>query len=247
MTRGRSRLVLALRSGVGQTLRAMKFEWARPGSIRASVPVIQKYLATNQVRRIHIGAGGNILAGWLNTDLEPQSADIAHLDVSEPLPFPDSSIDFVFSEHLIEHLPHAVGAYHLRECFRALKPNGRVRVATPDLQFLIDIYTQPQHTETQAKYVRRTLDQGFPEHGFYTGGFVVNHFVRHWGHQFIYDDKTLPHAISHAGFTNVRRWPVGQSDEPMLQNIEHHGDAISPAFNLMQTIVVEGTKPPATG
>ena len=132
-----SRVVGALRSGVGQTIRAVKFELARPRNIRASVPVIQKYLATNEVRRIHIGAGGNILPGWLNTDLEPQSQDIAYLDVSEPLPFPDGSIDFIFSEHLIEHLPHSVGAYHLRECFRALRPNGRVRVATPDLQFLL--------------------------------------------------------------------------------------------------------------
>jgi predicted SAM-dependent methyltransferase len=235
-------LVRVIGRSVRQGLHQTRFEIERIQRRRRRVPVIQNYMATHEVRGVHIGAGPIILKGWLNTDLEPQAPDIAYLDVTEPLPFPDNSIDFIFSEHLIEHVPHADGAYHLRESFRVLKPNGRIRVSTPDLQFLIDIYTRTEHTETQARYVRRTLDQAFPEYGFYNGAFVLNHFVKNWGHQFIYDDKTLPDALTRAGFRSVRRWQLGESDAPMLQNIEHHGDSISPEFNLMQSIVVEGTK-----
>lgn len=203
---------------------------------------IQQYLDAHAVKSLHIGAGGNVLKGWLNTDLEPQLAEIIYLDVSDPLPFDDGSLDFIFNEHLIEHLPHELGAFHLKECHRVLRPGGRVRIATPDLQFLIDIYQAKEHTEVQAKYIKRILANAFPETGFPHGAFVLNHFVKYWGHQFIYDETTLGDAIRRAGFAQARRWAVGQSDEPHLQNIEHHGDAISDEFNLLQTIVMEGTK-----
>jgi len=199
-------------------------------------------MASHEVRCVQFGAGGNPLREWLNTDLEPQSSEVSFLDITEPLPFADGSIDFVFSEHLIANLRHADGASHLRECFRVLKPSGRVRVATPDLQFLIDIYTHTDHSDTQSRYVQRTIAEAFPQDGFYDGAFVLNHFVRNWGHQFIYDERTLSTALQRAGFEQVRRWPVGESDDPRLQNLEHHGDAISPEFNYLQTIVLEGIK-----
>jgi len=199
-------------------------------------------MASHEVRCVQFGAGGNLLREWLNTDLEPPSPDVIYLDITEPLPFANGSIDFLFSEHLIEHVPHAEGASHVRECFRVLKPSGRLRVATPDLQFLIDIYTHTDHTDTQSRYVQRTIAEAFPQDGFYDGAFVLNHFVRHWGHQFIYDERTLSTALQRVGFERVHRWPVGQSDEPRLQNIEHHGDAISPEFNRLQTMVLEASK-----
>jgi predicted SAM-dependent methyltransferase len=212
---------------------------------RVSAPTIKRYMDSHRVRALHLGAGGNLLKGWLNTDLEPSRPEIAFADVLEPLPFTNNSLDFVYSEHLIEHIKYHEGVELLRECFRALKPGGRLRVSTPDLRFLIDIYTQTTHTDVQARYVRRILERGFPEDSFYDGGFVMNHFVRHWGHQFIYDERTLGGALRAAGFADVRSWEIGQSDEPMLQNIEQHGNAISDDFNRLQSLIFEGTKPGA--
>jgi predicted SAM-dependent methyltransferase len=236
------RILRTLGSSVRHDLQVIRSEIDRLRFGYQRQATIDAYLRSHAVRGLHIGAGGNILAGWLNTDLEPQRPEIIYLDVTDPLPFDANTIDFVYSEHLFEHLRHEEGAFHLRECFRVLKPNGRVRVATPDLQFLIDIYTQPSHSEAQSKYVNRILAQAFPATGFYHGAFVLNHFVKHWGHQFIYDEVTLGGALRSTGFSQLRRWPVGQSDEPMLQNIEHHGDAIGDEFNRLQTIVLEGTK-----
>jgi len=238
-----SRLVRTLGRVLKSDAQALRSEIERLWLIRSRSGQIDRFMRSHSVRRLHIGAGRNVLEGWLNTDLQPQAPGIIFLDVTDPLPFPDRSLDVVFSEHLIEHLSHADGAYHLREAFRVLKPHGRLRVATPDLQFLIDIYTRGDHTDAQARYVRLTVERMFPVNGFYSGAFVLNNFVRHWGHQFIYDESTLGDALRRAGFSNVTRWDVGRSDEPMLQNLEHHGDAISDDFNRMQTIVMEGNRP----
>ena len=40
---------------------------------------------------------------------------------------------------MIEHLKYSDGQNMLKESFRVLKPKGKIRISTPDLQFLIDL------------------------------------------------------------------------------------------------------------
>jgi predicted SAM-dependent methyltransferase len=204
---------------------------------------IDRYFANHQVRKLHVGAGENVLPDWLNTDLEPQHRDIVYLDITERLPFPDRAFAFVFSEHLIEHVSHEVALVHLQEIRRVLTPGGQLRVATPNLQFLIDLYTRTEHTATELRYIRRIIEGFFPTSGFEHPTFVMNAFMRGWGHQFIYDHATLAEQLCQAGFVGIRRCNVFESDQPPLRGIELHGDAISEEFNLLQTMVFEGTRP----
>jgi SAM-dependent methyltransferase len=48
------------------------------------------------------------------------------------LPFPDSSIDLVFSVEVMEHLHPSDARAHLREAARVLRPRGRYWVLTPN-------------------------------------------------------------------------------------------------------------------
>jgi predicted SAM-dependent methyltransferase len=210
-------------------------------------PRFERYLATHPVRKLHLGAGGNLLDDWLNTDIDPQSPDVVYLDITEPLPFEDGSFHLVFSEHLIEHVPHDQALEHLREVRRIIAPGGRVRIATPDLQFLIDFYNRPQPTPTERRYLRRMIEESFKVSGFEHAAFVVNGFMRNWGHQFVYEEQTLVEQLRRAGFVDMRRWRVNESDQPALQGVEQHGDAISEEFNLMQTLVVEGNVASSAG
>src|ERR1700722_6913488 len=55
------------------------------------------------------------------------------LDISEALPFGDGCVDWVYAEHLIEHVPPPVGIGWLTEVRRILAPGGLLRITTPDL------------------------------------------------------------------------------------------------------------------
>ena len=51
--------------------------------------------------RLHIGCGERKLPGFIDMDLEGDNADMI-LDVTRGLPFPDASVDCIFSKHFID-------------------------------------------------------------------------------------------------------------------------------------------------
>jgi len=202
--------------------------------------VIRRYLESHPIRRLHIGCGENLLPGWLNTDLFPVKGAL-FLDASKQLPFPARTLDYIFSEHLIEHLEYQDGVRLVQECHRVLKPEGRLRIATPDLRFLIELHAENK-TELQQRYIRWAVDTFLPSMDGYMDTFVINNFFTDWGHKFIYDEKTLRRVFENAGFVDIARFEVGQSADESLRGIEWHGRKIGDEFNALETMVLEGMK-----
>jgi hypothetical protein len=84
--------------------------------------IATRYLAQSKELKLHIGCGDNVLPGWLNADHFPTTQDIMHLDATRLFLFNDETFDYVFSEHMIEHLPYPDGLKMLAEYHRVLKP-----------------------------------------------------------------------------------------------------------------------------
>jgi predicted SAM-dependent methyltransferase len=203
---------------------------------------IRHYLRDHPLRKLHIGSGKYVLPGWLNTDVAPGTDRVVYLDASRRMPFANDTFDYIFSEHVIEHIDYLLSEQMLRECYRVLRPGGRIRIATPDLQFLIDLHT-PEKTPVQQAYIRWSVDAFMPHIGIYRDAFVINNFFRNWGHRFVYDFATLTRALAAAGFVAVVRRAVGESDDAHLRDLESHSSDISPEFNLLETMVAEAQKP----
>ncbi|MCL5024017.1 MAG: methyltransferase domain-containing protein [Nitrospirae bacterium] len=204
---------------------------------------IKAYLRTSRVRKLQIGAGANILDGWLNTNEAGFSGRVIFLDATKPFPLRDHTFDYIFSEHQIEHLTYEEGLFMLQECMRVLKPGGKIRIATPDLETLIGLHV-PEKSELQKRYIRWIVDAYFPERGGYRESFVINNAFRNWGHRFLYDHATLQDALEKAGFVAVTRHSTGQSDDEVFRGIEYHGSAVGDEeMTRFETMVLEGKRP----
>jgi len=204
---------------------------------------IELYLRQHDVRKLQLGAAENLRAGWLNTDLHGygHGDELVYLDVRKRFPLPDASFDFVSSEHMIEHLSYTEGQRCLRECFRVLRPGGRIRVATPSLARLAALY-DAEPTDVQRRYVRWAVDTLSPEADAHLPGVVVNNFFRSWGHRFIYAPETLSHALTSAGFADIEEFGVGESSQSELAGLERHL-AEEPGLNEYETFVLEARRP----
>jgi predicted SAM-dependent methyltransferase len=200
----------------------------------------EQYILQSHVRKLHLGCGWNLLPGWLNMDYLPESRDALYLDARRPFFFRDETFDYILSEHMIEHISYRDGLNMLGECHRILKRRGKIRISTPDLAFLIELY-RADKSSLQQQYVvwaNRTFVQHAPED---SEVFVINNFMRDWGHTFIYDVNTLATAMESAGFTDISKHNLRQSKDDALCNLENL-KRIPARFLELETMTLEGTK-----
>jgi len=202
--------------------------------------IIKSYFKQNPVKKLHIGCGTNILRSWLNSEYYPKSASILHLDATRSFPFEDNSFDYVFSEHMIEHITFTEGIYMLTECYRILKGKGKLRISTPDLSFLIELYGE-EKSDLQREYIQWSSDSFIEWAPYYDATFVINNFVRDWRHKFIYDKETLRSSLEKAGFEKVKKFNLNKSEDDELKNLENEG-RMPTGYLRLESLTLEGTK-----
>lgn len=66
-------------------------------------------------------------------------------DCRKKLPFKDKTVNYFYTSHLIEHFSKYEATDMLKECLRALKPGGYIRVVVPDLELLARKYVERDH------------------------------------------------------------------------------------------------------
>lgn len=201
----------------------------------------EEYLRNNEIKKLHLGCGDIILESWLNVDISEHD-DVMILDLRNPIPFEDSTFDYIFSEHFLEHLEYDEGMRLLKECFRILKPRGKIRTATPDMEFLFNLYKNRKN-EKLKKYTTTFLDACLPELNTHNPVFLINLFFRDWGHRFIYDLNTLSDSLKKAGFERITRYKAKKSKDINLRGIEKREKYVGEENYKLDTLIVEASKP----
>ncbi len=120
--------------------------------------------------KLNLGCGRNVLPRFVNIDTSPSvllnrwpfakkilfsiglinreqfattwRPNIMWREVSRGLPYPDNSVDKIYSSHLLEHLEQRRGEVLLREMCRVLKVGGFFAWSSPIWPFmLVDIFS----------------------------------------------------------------------------------------------------------
>ena len=167
--------------------------------------------------RLHLGCGPNRLDGWVNVDIDPAwKPDVIH-DLSTGLPAESDSVDLIYSEHFLEHIPLAAGQRLLAHCHRALRPGGRVRIAMPDLAAVVEAYRGDWRDQDWLK------DPAYAS--IDTACHMLNYGLREWGHQYVYDAEDLRLRLEQAGFTGITQCQWNDSSHPDLRGLETRTDS----------------------
>lgn len=201
--------------------------------------MIDGYLKSTGSKKLQLGCGGNLLEGWLNSDILDVENAMIFIDARDRLPLENDTLDFVYSEHLLEHLTYDEGKRMLGECHRILRRGGVCRISTPDLGFLTEFYAND--TEENREYLEWASD-------FYwhlvtrSKALVINYYLTSWGHKCVWDFQLLKDTCERLGFRSVKKERVGNSTFEDLRGIERHGNIISEKWNIKESLVIEAEK-----
>ena len=80
--------------------------------------------------KLNIGCCRKQEKGFINLDLNDYGQDIVW-DVRTGIPFPDNSVDLIWSQHVMEHFTESESQAVLREMYRVLKVGGIMVHTTP--------------------------------------------------------------------------------------------------------------------
>lgn len=188
---------------------------------------------SGQQMKVHLGPGQKkYMPGWINIDANmfTGKCDIWS-DLRYPLPFYDSTIDAMYSHHMIEHLPDLTA--HFRDVYRCLNPGATYRVGGPDGDSAIKKFVAGD----------KAWFGDWPDNRNSIGGRFENFIFCRREHLTILTHSFLEELLSDAGFTNIRNCiPTKQTYRPeMFQDclaMEHESDFESP-----HTIIIEADKP----
>ncbi len=199
--------------------------------------------------RLHLGCGSNVVPGWENIDkspsivlarlpglrrvlatvriLTPDQANavfpsgIVHADVRRGLPYEDATVRYIYSSHMIEHMPRWQGLALVKECRRVLMPDGVLRLATPDLAQVVDAYRSGVKggAATAADAFMGGLGTFIEQPGSRAQRLLQRLFVA--PHQWLYDEQSLTLLLEEAGFLDVGVRGFRDSALPDIALLEH--------------------------
>lgn len=81
--------------------------------------------------KVNLGSGKDTQEGWINIDSYPFPNTIV-ADITTRIPLEDNSCDLVYSQDFLEHIDPYKKVQVINECWRVLKPGGRMEHYVPN-------------------------------------------------------------------------------------------------------------------
>lgn len=156
--------------------------------------------------KVNFGCWDHPLEGWTNHDL-----NIDGVDIRQPLPYSDKSVNYIQCEHVLEHLTSKECIDFLGECRRILAYSGVLRISVPALDKIAEL------EGCYDIFIRE--ESQLPVKGRADSLRIV---ASHWGHKTVWTTELLKLIFFACDFTVVREMKYGHSFIPELDDIDRH-------------------------
>jgi|GEM_PF-2850185 len=196
--------------------------------------------------RLNLGSGPHVVPGWTCIDRSPSITldrlpaaktllhrmhiiDNAHLtrwprdivqrDIRSPLPYRTGSVDAIYSSHALEHVYLDEAEAILRECNRALRVTGILRLALPDAETFARDLVSATHGPDSGRRFNQSLGS-YPEQRP-TGWRRIRSPLASALHRWQPTESLVIDLLRSAGFIDITRQTYRTGNLPDLTLVEH--------------------------
>jgi predicted SAM-dependent methyltransferase len=150
--------------------------------------------------KLHLGCGKRFIPGFFHID-GIDGPHIDHVCSIDDLGFiEDNSIDLIYACHVVEHFKRARLPDILKEWYRVLKKEGKLRLAVPDFEAIVKVYN---------KYKDLDLVIG-PLYGGQNYLYNI--------HYNTFDFDSLNGYLERAGFNQVNRYDYRETEHSSIDD-----------------------------
>jgi len=163
---------------------------------------------TDELVKLNLGAGRSVLPGFISIDRR---------DGKEvyPLAYDDSSVDEIYASHILEHFGIGEVSVVLQHWVEKLKPCGRIRIAVPDFNWVVDQVKQGVPIPAQPYVMGGQTDD--------------NDF-----HKMIFDRETLQEIMVNCGLERIGEWEAVVEDCASME-VSLNLQGFKPAMGMITT------------
>ncbi len=150
----------------------------------------------------------NFGSEWIHID----AGDYEHLDYKDitNLNFDNESVDLIYCSHALEYFDREQVGDLLKEWRRVLKPRGMLRLAVPDFESMVSLYTSGQYK------LNNFLG---PLYGKMKMGDKTIY------HKTVYDFASLQEILKQHGFNDIKKYDWRETEHA---NYDDHSQAYVP-------------------
>ncbi len=204
----------------------------RIARVRRDTAARARWVTIDAGARVQLGSGGNLLDGWVNTDVDGSAP--YWLDARNP--WPASDVTAVYADNVFEHFTIDEARQVLANAHAAMRRGAVLRLCVPDVRGPAEVYLNDGEE----------LDAMLDRHR--RNGYDVNHpqdvlrvILSLNGHAggYPWDEPSLTAELVAAGFTQVKRHRLGESDTDGMTGLESRTDPIDERLLL----TVEAVRP----
>jgi len=126
----------------------------------------------------------------------------------------------IYCSHVLEHLSLKDFRIALRNTYKLLEENGIFRFVIPDLEFIINKYSQDISDDAAIQFMKEThLGQEIRNYNIYLFFFD---WLSNSKHLWMWDYKSIKIELENVDFKNVRRAYIGDSEDNKFNEVELH-------------------------
>tara|TARA_B100001769_G_C22110128_1_gene600313 strand:+ start:41 stop:691 length:651 start_codon:yes stop_codon:yes gene_type:complete len=153
-------------------------------------------LSKNETIKLELGSGSKKgKNGFITVDRF--GADINY-DLRKGIPLKDNTVDYIYTSHMLEHIPFNELISFIQECKRVLKKNGVFSVCVPNAGLYLEAYNNKTQFKKQESMHQVAIVN--------TGSLMdqVNYEAYMNGeHCYMFDKENLVNTLKKGGFENA--------------------------------------------
>ena len=170
------------------------------------------------LRYLDVGCGTKTHEKFINLDyLWVPQVDLCW-DITRGLPFRDSLMQGIFTEHCLEHFPLPTGVGILRELRRVLAPGGTLHIVVPDGELYMKTYVEQLsgNRESRFPFQEREEFEGIASPILSVNRIYYQDRESAFGHCAMFDAALLIPLLKRAGFASAARAAFREGRDPEL-------------------------------